>query len=91
MNDDDACRKAAARRGHRDVSNVSALQLGTHTGTHVDAPAHLLHPARPQCGRRGGLDLRGVSEGPYRLLCLPLRLVGANGAPARVLLVEEGD
>lgn len=35
-----------------------------------------------------GLDLRRVSPGPYRLLCLPLPLQGAEGAPARVLLEE---
>jgi arylformamidase len=33
-----------------------------------------------------GLDLRGVPPGPYTLACLPLRLVGADGAPARVVL-----
>ncbi len=33
-----------------------------------------------------GLDLSAVSPGPYELLCLPLRVVGADGAPARVLL-----
>jgi arylformamidase len=33
-----------------------------------------------------GLDLRHVAPGPYRLYCLPLRLVGSDGAPARVLL-----
>ena len=33
-----------------------------------------------------GLDLRAVDPGPYRLYCLPLKLVGADGAPARVLL-----
>jgi arylformamidase len=33
-----------------------------------------------------GLDLRGVTAGRYRLYCLPLKLVGADGAPARVLL-----
>ena len=33
-----------------------------------------------------GLDLRGVDPGRYRLYCLPLKLVGADGAPARVLL-----
>ncbi len=36
-----------------------------------------------------GLDLRAVPEGAYRLLCLPLRLAGADGAPARVLLISE--
>jgi arylformamidase len=33
-----------------------------------------------------GLDLREVEPGPYELLCLPLLLVGSDGAPARALL-----
>jgi arylformamidase len=33
-----------------------------------------------------GLDLRAVEPGPYELLCLPLRIVGSDGAPARALL-----
>jgi arylformamidase len=33
-----------------------------------------------------GTDLRAVEPGPYELLCLPLRLVGSDGAPARALL-----
>ena len=33
-----------------------------------------------------GTDLRAVAPGPYELLCLPLRLVGSDGAPARALL-----
>jgi len=33
-----------------------------------------------------GLDLRSVEPGRYRLVCLPLRLVGADGAPARAVL-----
>jgi arylformamidase len=33
-----------------------------------------------------GLDLRGVEPGSYELVCLPLRVVGADGAPARALL-----
>ena len=35
-----------------------------------------------------GLDLSAVSAGVYRLICLPLRLEGLDGAPARVVLVE---
>jgi arylformamidase len=35
-----------------------------------------------------GLDLRGVAPGEYELVCAPLKLVGAEGAPARVLLVR---
>jgi arylformamidase len=37
-----------------------------------------------------GLDLREVDAGPYELICLPIRLVGSDGAPARVLLRELG-
>jgi arylformamidase len=33
-----------------------------------------------------GLDLRGVEPGEYHLTCLPLRLEGRDGAPARVVL-----
>jgi arylformamidase len=36
-----------------------------------------------------GLDLRQVEPGPYQLVCLPLRLVGSDGAPARVILIRE--
>ena len=35
------------------------------------------------------LDLREVTVGMYRLICLPLRITGCDGAPARVVLVEE--
>jgi len=36
-----------------------------------------------------GLDLRDVEPGPYTLFCLPLKVVGTEGAPARALLVRE--
>jgi arylformamidase len=149
---------AAIARG--DAYNVTRLDLGVHTGTHVDAPAHvidgapgvdalpldaLVGPAEvvdfpghiPAAARvllrtagsgmtlapadaealvaRGvllvgidgptigeehahatllgagvvvleGLDLRAVEPGEWELLCLPLKLTGADGAPARVLL-----
>jgi arylformamidase len=35
-----------------------------------------------------GLDLRAVAPGPYRLVCLPLKLVGSDGGPARAVLVR---
>lgn len=34
-----------------------------------------------------GLNLTGVQSGCYKLICLPLKLVGAEGAPARAVLV----
>lgn len=33
-----------------------------------------------------GLDLSTVEQGEYELMCLPLKLVGAEGAPARAVL-----
>lgn len=33
-----------------------------------------------------GLDLRGVGPGEYDLVCLPMKLEGADGAPARVVV-----
>lgn len=49
------------------------------------APAHLAL-LRAGAFLLEGLDLSAVPPGDYELLCLPLRLVGADGAPARALL-----
>lgn len=35
------------------------------------------------------LDLRGAPAGDYTLCCLPLKLVGGDGAPARAVLLRE--
>jgi arylformamidase len=35
-----------------------------------------------------GLDLREVEPGDYQLVCLPIRLVGSDGAPARAVLIQ---
>lgn len=35
------------------------------------------------------VDLRAVEPGAYELVCLPLRLVGADGAPARAVLLRD--
>jgi arylformamidase len=37
-----------------------------------------------------GLNLTGISQGRYELLCLPLKILGGDGAPARVLLKPLG-
>jgi arylformamidase len=34
-----------------------------------------------------GLDLSQVSQGRYTFYCLPLKLAGADGAPARAILI----
>lgn len=36
-----------------------------------------------------GLDLEKIKEGRYDIICLPLKVVGADGSPARVLLIEK--
>lgn len=36
-----------------------------------------------------GLDLFGIEAGVYTLYCLPLKLKDTDGAPARVILVED--
>lgn len=36
-----------------------------------------------------GLDLTGIAEGSYLLYCLPLKLMAAEGAPVRAVLIEE--
>lgn len=35
-----------------------------------------------------GLNLSGIRPGMYRLVCLPLKIEGAEGAPARVILMD---
>jgi arylformamidase len=35
-----------------------------------------------------GLDLSAVDAGTYRFACLPLRIAGGDGGPARALLTE---
>jgi arylformamidase len=36
-----------------------------------------------------GLDLRAINPGTYQLICLPLKLAGSEGAPARAILIEK--
>ena len=36
-----------------------------------------------------GLNLQEVTTGYYTLMCLPLKLAGSDGAPARVALIDE--
>jgi arylformamidase len=36
-----------------------------------------------------GLDLSHVEPGPYQLICLPIKMAGSDGAPARAVLITE--
>lgn len=57
-----------------------------------DAPGHPTHRALLGAGVVivEGLDLSGVAPGRYGLACLPIRLAGGDGAPARAVLLEPG-
>ena len=74
-----------------DEANVSALRLGSHTGTHVDPPAHLLDgapavdrlPLDVLVGPASVLDLRGLA-GPVEARHLEAEF--PDGPVARVLL-----
>ena len=35
-----------------------------------------------------GLNLSGINPGVYQLVCLPIKLVNGDGAPARAILIE---
>ncbi|HBH13546.1 MAG TPA: cyclase [Clostridiales bacterium] len=37
-----------------------------------------------------GINLHGVLQGTYHLICLPLPIVNSDGAPARAILTEKG-
>ena len=53
------------------------------------SPTHAVHVALLERGIVivEGLELREVPVGEYLLVCAPLRVVGADGAPARVFLL----
>ncbi len=52
------------------------------------SPAHEVHKALLRAGIVivEGLDLRAVPSGVYTMVCAPLKVAGADGAPARVFL-----
>lgn len=55
-----------------------------------DAPERVVHRTLLENGVIiiEGLNLGHVPEGCYQLICLPLKVRGADGAPARVVLVR---
>ncbi|MGH7903034.1 MAG: cyclase family protein [Candidatus Dormibacteraceae bacterium] len=55
------------------------------------APEHPVHHALLEARTAivEGLDLSRVEPGAYLLYCLPAKLKGSDGAPARVLLISE--
>jgi arylformamidase len=57
------------------------------------SPTHAVHHALLSANVviLEGLDLRAVEPGEYYLVCAPLPVVGADGAPARVYLIDDRD
>ncbi len=55
------------------------------------SPTHAVHKALLEAGAviLEGLDLRRVAPGEYFLVCAPLPVAGADGAPARVFLLDK--
>ena len=55
------------------------------------SPTHAVHHALLSKGAviLEGLDLRAASPGEYFMVCAPINVVGADGAPARVYLMDE--
>ncbi len=54
------------------------------------SPGHPVHTALLKAGIVivEGLDLEKVPAGKYQIVCLPLRVVDADGSPARVILIK---
>lgn len=57
----------------------------------VDTPDHRVHHTLLGAGMIvvEGLDLSRVPVGPCHLVCLPLKVEGGDGAPARVVVMRE--
>ncbi len=56
-----------------------------------NSPTHAVHKALLAAGAviLEGLDLRRVVPGEYFLVCAPLPVAGADGAPARAFLLDQ--
>ena len=65
------------------IVGVDYLSVG---GYHIDGPE--THHALLGAGIWiiEGLDLSAIAPGTYDLICLPLRILGADGSPARAVL-----
>ena len=80
-----AAAAAIAERGIRlvgvDYLSVEGFRPGSHAvhDTLLEAGIVLVE----------GLDLREVSGGLWRIVCLPLKLEGADGSPARVIFERD--
>ena len=75
------------------LAQAGALLIGTDAQS-VGAPEDEVSPHRELLGAGipilEGLDLSAAGPGVYRLVALPLRLDGAEAAPVRAVLLENG-
>lgn len=76
------------------LARAGAILIGTDAPS-VDALTSKDLAAHRACLEAGviiveGLALASIASGAYTLMCLPMRLVGADAAPARVLLRPVG-
>jgi arylformamidase len=69
--------EALIERGVRAVG-IDYLSIGDPDAPHALLERHI--------GVIEGLDLRGVDPGDYFIVCLPLKIAGSDGAPARTVL-----
>jgi arylformamidase len=75
------------------LGRAGARLIGTDAPS-VDAADSSDLPTHKTCQRAGiliieNLLLRGVPDGDYELIALPLKIAGADGAPARVVLTTK--
>jgi arylformamidase len=75
---------AAALLAERRVRTVGIDYLSI-AGMEEGVPTHRVLLEKGICIIEG-LNLSSVEPGSYEMICLPLRLAGADGAPARVVL-----
>ncbi|MGH9630208.1 MAG: cyclase family protein [Bryobacteraceae bacterium] len=68
---------------HVQTVGVDYLSVGAYQGDGVETHQILL---RAGIWIIEGLNLSGVDPGEYELCCLPLRIAGGDGAPARAVL-----
>jgi arylformamidase len=76
---------AAHHLAERGILSVGVDYLSVGGYVHDSAETHVAL-LRAGIWIMEGLDLSAVSPGQYDLICLPLKLMGADGAPARAIL-----
>lgn len=82
--DESACKLLA----DSNVITVGFDYLTVDSLNSIDFPAHKTLLQNNICIIEN-IILNSVSEGEYQMICLPLKVTGRDGAPARVILIEK--